>query len=76
MSKPIPESQCRLCHQTDTAPKKQMANGTPAGELEWSFRHFDCCAAAGCNDCADLVIASGGAKNDDLRTHIIENASA
>lgn len=76
MSEPHPESECRICHQVDDHPKKQMANGTPSGAIEWTFRHHDCCASVGCNDCADLVHAANGVTGDDLRTFIIEKASA
>lgn len=75
MSEPAPVSECRICHQLDDHPKKQLGSPSPSGEIEWTFRHFDCCASVGCNGCADIVHAANGAKGDDLRTHIIEKAS-
>lgn len=58
---------CGRCGQTDDHPRHVFA----LGGAEEVARHMDCCAAVGCEICADQIAGAAGAKGDDLRTHIV-----
>ena len=58
-------TECRICNQADNHPKHSHWNGD-----HWSDRHMDCCAAVGCDSCANVIKDSDGVKGDELRAHI------
>lgn len=60
-------SECRICNQVDDHPKHLFAL---PGDAE-STRHMDCCAAVGCDVCANQIKGVTQLRGAELRDHLV-----
>jgi hypothetical protein len=56
---------CDACRQVDTDPRHHLRDVVDGQVVDVS-RHMDCCAAAGCADCAAVLDKHGNARGDKL----------
>lgn len=68
-----PQRFCDVCKQVDDHPRHVQPLKPPAPQI---IRHFDCCAAQGCEVCIETEQQTGGLRGQALIDHLTEVRAA